>query len=182
MYNVVCSKLYLVCRGQILFFKKCVSLLCLTLKVTQSLQGGGYIQFQKPHWPFDEKIFHHTHLKWHLYLEVDKHVDICPAGAFERRCGCIHAENCSVVAWGTPELGSSASWSQNLCCCHLNLNSFCSISWSRGQSSSHAGQQQSNLVNSWQANHFSLCDYDCSVWIWLQCSIHLPLKVILRIG
>ena len=49
MYNVVCSKLYLVCRGQILFFKKCVPLLCLTLKVTQSLQGGGYIQFQKPH-------------------------------------------------------------------------------------------------------------------------------------
>ena len=32
------------------------------------------------------------------------------------------------------------------CCCHLNLNSFCSISWRRGQSSSQAGQLQSNLV------------------------------------
>ena len=30
---------------------------------------------------------------------------------------------------------------------HLNLNSFCSISWRRGQSSSQAEQQQSNLTS-----------------------------------
>ena len=69
--HLVCIKLYLVCCSQILFFKKCVSLLCLALKVTQSLQGGGYIEFKKL---FDMKIFQTLRLTSMLMFAPQEHL------------------------------------------------------------------------------------------------------------
>ena len=52
------------------------------------------------------------------YLKVDKHIDVCPTGAFEGRCCCIHAENRPIATWRTSE------W-RKIFCTHHSYGDHC---------------------------------------------------------